>query len=142
MARQTLVLDASVGVKWFSAKDEDGLSQALTMRDQHVAGDILIVVPDLFYYEVANALAHKKSIPTKEIQSALSDLFALGLKTVAVGAALLTASITLSRQFGITIYDSCYIALAQESASPLVTANPRHQGKSFGCKVISVEARR
>jgi len=139
MARQTLVLDASVGVKWFSSKDENGLSQALTIRDEHVAGDVLVAVPDLFYYEVANALAHKKSIPTKEIQSALSDLFALGLKTVAVGTALLTASITLSRQFGITIYDSCYIALAQESASPLVTANPRHQGKSFGCKVISIQ---
>jgi len=133
------VLDASVGVKWFSAKDEGGLSQALTIRDEHVAGDILIVVPDLFYYEVANALTHKKSIPVKEIQSALSDLFALGLKTVAVGTALLTASTTLSRQFGITIYDSCYVALGQETASPLVTANPRHQGKSFGCKVISIQ---
>jgi len=139
MARQTLVLDASVAVKWFSARGEDDISQALAMRDGHVAGDIQIVVPDLFYYEVANALVHKKSIPTREIQSALVDLFALGLKSVEVGTALMSASITLSRQFTVSIYDSCYIALAQEIASPLVTANPRHQGKTFGCKVIPIE---
>lgn len=69
MARQPLVLDASVGVKWFSARDEASLAQALDIRDAHIDGNALIVVPDLFFYEVANAIAQKKSTPSEAVQS-------------------------------------------------------------------------
>ncbi len=62
MARQTLVLDASVGVKWFSARGEAALDRALAIRDSHIAGHLLILVPDPFYYDVANAIIHKHFI--------------------------------------------------------------------------------
>lgn len=138
MARPSLVLDASVGVKWFSAKDEASLAQALAIRDAHIDGHALIVVPDLFFYEVANAIAQKKSIPSEAVQSAVANMFALGLTTVSIGSELLDASVTLSRQLNITVYDSIYIATAEKHDYPLVTANPRHQ-KGLGCKVIPVE---
>lgn len=63
MARQSLVLDASVGVKWFSARGESALAKALDIRDAHIDGHAVIMVPDLFFYEVANAIVHKKAIP-------------------------------------------------------------------------------
>jgi predicted nucleic acid-binding protein len=139
MARQTLVLDASVGVKWFSPKDEIALRQALAIRDAHIAEQTLVIVPDLFYYEVTNAIIHKKFFSTDTVQSVVSALFALDLQTTNIDAKLLADSVKISRQFNITIYDSCYVALARSHNCPLVTANPRHQGKSLGCKVIPIE---
>ncbi len=139
MARRTLVLDASVGVKWFSAKDEDSLPRALDIRDRHVAGDIHIMVPDLFYYEVINALVHKRHIPSEAIQQVIADLFDLGLGAFPVGNAALASSALIARQFTITVYDACYVALARENACPLVTANPRHQRRDLGCQVVPIE---
>lgn len=139
MARQTLVLDASVGVKWFSDKGEASLRQALAVRDAHITQQLVIVVPDLFYYEVINAIVHKKFIPTEAVQLAASKIFALELSTVYIDADLMSASVKLARQFGITTYDACYAALAQKYHCPLVTANPRHQVQTLGCQVIPIE---
>ncbi|OGO22811.1 MAG: hypothetical protein A2Z28_00035 [Chloroflexi bacterium RBG_16_51_9] len=138
MAGQTLVLDASVGVKWFSAKDEASLSQALAIRDSHVAGQILIVVPDLFFYEVSNAIVHKQSIPLEAVQSAVTSLFALGIDAVPMNSGLLETSVKLSRKLAVTVYDACYIALAQKYECPLVTDNPRHQKQGQGSEIISL----
>jgi predicted nucleic acid-binding protein len=124
---------------WFSARGEDSLEQALAIRDSHIAGNILILAPDLFYYEVTNAIVHKKSIPLDAVQSAVASIFDLGITTVPVDAALLTKSVSLARKLSITVYDACYLALAKDTASPLVTANPRHQNKGTGCEVIPLE---
>ena len=139
VARQSLVLDASVGVKWFSARDEASLAQALAIRDAHIDGHALIVVPDLFFYEVANAIAQKKSIPSEAVQSAVANMFALGVTAVSIDCELLDASVTLSRQLDITVYDSIYIAVALKHDYPLVTANPRHQKQGVSCEAIPVE---
>ncbi|MBE0480830.1 MAG: type II toxin-antitoxin system VapC family toxin [Dehalococcoidia bacterium] len=140
MARQSLVLDASVGVKWFSSKDEASLVQALAIRDAHIEGHALIVVPDLFFYEVANAIAQKQAIPPEAVQSAVASMFALGITAVSIDPDLLDASVTLSRQIRITVYDSIYIAVAMKHDCPLVTANPHHQKQGgLNCKVVPVE---
>jgi predicted nucleic acid-binding protein len=139
MARQTLVLDASIGVKWFSPYNESALLQALAIRDAHVVETVLITVPDLFYYEVANAIVYKKLFPVETIQSAVAAMFALNLETVQINSDLLMKSVKLSRQFDISIYDACYAVAAIEKQCPLVTANPRHQGHKLGCRVIPIE---
>ncbi len=139
MARQSLVLDASVGVKWFSARDEASLEQALAIRDAHVEKEVLILVPDLFFYEVANAVAGKKSIPSEVVRSAVASMFDLDLGTVAIDSGLLDISVTLSRQLNVTVYDAVYIALSVKYDCPLVTANPRQQKEGSECAVIPVE---
>ena len=103
MARQTLVLDASVGVKWFSARGEAALFQALAIRDAHIAGHITIMVPELFFYEVANAITHKLSIPLEAVQSAVASMFALDIGAVSIDSGLLESSVTLSRRLCITL---------------------------------------
>lgn len=54
-------------------------------------------------------------------------------------ASLLETSVKLSRELGITIYDSCYLALAQKVACPLVTASLCLQKQVPGCNIIPVE---
>lgn len=141
MAPVTLIIDASVGVKWFSSTDEDNLTHALAIRDQHVQSNITILIPDLFYYEVANALIYKQSIPFKEIQIALNDLFDLGLQIINVEPELIFDTAKMAREFNISVYDAIYAVAALKYACPLVTANPRHQGKGrqLGCQVISLK---
>jgi len=139
MARPSLVLDASVGVKWFSARDEASLAQALAIRDAHIDGQALIVVPDLFFYEVANAITQKKSIPPEAVQSAVANMFVLGVTAISIDRELLDAAVMLSRRLDITVYDSIYIAVALKRHCPLVTANPRHQRQGLDCEVIPVE---
>jgi predicted nucleic acid-binding protein len=139
MARSALVLDASVGVKWFSPKDEAALNQALAIKDAQVSHQIQIIVPDLFYYEVTNAIIHKKYFPVDMVQAVASALFALRLQTIPVNASLLNDAVTIARQFEITTYDSIYLAIAIENGCPLVTANPRHQRQELGCQVITLD---
>ncbi len=139
MARPALVIDASVGVKWFSGKDEAALQQALAIRDKHLAAQLLILVPALFYYEVTNALVNKSFIPDSTVFIATESLFALDLLAVAMNAELLKSATALSRQLNITVYDSCYMAVAVSNKCPLVTANPRHQRQVPGCQVIPLD---
>ncbi len=97
------------------------------------------MVPDLLYYEVANALVHKKELSTERVQSCLDNLFALSMQTIAISDELMLSSIRLAREFPITMYDACYPALAQIHNYPLVTANPRHQSYPLGCEVIPIK---
>ena len=138
MARIALVLDASVGVKWFSPKDELALDKALAIRDAHISQNTLIIVPDLFYYEVINAVVHKKFFSLDKVQAVASALFSLNLQTISVNTGLLGNALTISRESNITIYDSCYIAVARDYRCPLVTANPHHQKQQLGCEVIPI----
>ena len=139
MAQRSLVVDASVAVKWYSAFGEPGISEAVDIMERHVKGELDLVVPDLLFYEVANALVHKKPLSEEKVKMAISSLFALHMHIAPVHTDLMTLSIKLARHGNITVYDACYAAVAQKFDLPLVTANPRHQGKSLGCKVILIE---
>jgi predicted nucleic acid-binding protein len=50
MEKETLVLDASVIVKWFC--EEEYTDIALRLRDRFFVGELTIVVPELMFYEV------------------------------------------------------------------------------------------
>lgn len=139
MARKTLVLDASVGVKWLSGDREQNLEQALAIREGHMAEDIEVVVPDLFYYEVINAVAHKRQIPLEAVGLFARTLFDIALTTVPADSALMAESSAMARRAGISVYDACYVAVAKRMNVPLVTANPRHQTREMGCEVIPIE---
>ncbi|HLC75186.1 MAG TPA: type II toxin-antitoxin system VapC family toxin [Candidatus Nanoarchaeia archaeon] len=54
MAREKKVIDASIAVKLFV--EEENSSKAEALVEQHIKGEILIVVPGLIFFEVMNAL--------------------------------------------------------------------------------------
>ena len=139
MARLTLVIDASIAVKWFSSLEEANVSQAVDILERSVKGEIALLVPALIYYEVSNVLVHKKVLSNEKVQLSIASLFSLGMQTIHADADLMVMSARLARQFGITVYDACYATLAQKYNCPLVTANPRHQGQTLGCQVIPIE---
>jgi len=139
MARQTLVLDASVGVKWFSDIGEAYVPQARAILTAHASGNISVAVPDIFFHEISNALVNKRMLSMSLIEDSITSLFDLRLSVLPVSKERLRAAVQIARQAGITEYDACYAAVAIENRCPLVTANPRHQGQTLGCQVIPIE---
>ncbi|MBF8264566.1 MAG: hypothetical protein HW384_430 [Dehalococcoidia bacterium] len=133
------MLDASVLVKWFSTTGEANVAEAVDIMERHAEGDLVVAVPDLAYYEVANALTGKKVLTIQTVNLAMRDLFDFKLQTIAIDAELMVEAVKRAREFKITIYDASYIAVAEKCNCPLVTANPRHQGLAVGCQVIPLE---
>ncbi len=139
MARQTLVVDASVGVKWFSAAGEVNVPNAKAILLDCGAGRLDLVVPDLFFHEIANALVHKRAIADDQLAEAMSTLFGLDLAVFSTNGERLRAATQLARKARITEYDAYYVVAGIENDCPLVTANPRHQRPDLGCRVIPIE---
>ncbi len=141
MAPATLVLDASVVVKWFSKAGEEDLAKALEIRSLHIEEQSSIMVPDILYHEVGNALIHKQELSLEEVLSAVEFLFGLHMATVNISEDLLSGSVRLARQSGMSEYDACYAAVAMKYSCPLVTANPRHHRKAQqpGCRIIPLK---
>ena len=54
-----VVPDASVLLKWVLPTTEEGRDSALELRDAAIAGEITLMVPPLWLYEVGNTLARR-----------------------------------------------------------------------------------
>jgi predicted nucleic acid-binding protein len=139
MARPTLVLDASVGVKWFVATGEADVTQARALLKACDNDEISLIVPDLFFHEISNALVNKKTFSMKLIEESVTALFDMNLIVLTMNEKRLRTAIQIARKAGITEYDACYAAVAIENRCPLVTANPRHQRQELGCQVIPID---
>ena len=137
MARdQALVVDASVALKWFV--DEIGTEKALKVRDR-LKNQVIPIVPSLFFYEIANVLRYKPefgSTDTKNIIQALND-FQFRIEPFEQGLANLT--IELAYQYGITIYDACYIAIGKKNQVDFVTADKELYSKLKSERIILLE---
>ena len=124
----TLVIDASVGAKWFlSSKAEPHTEIAAALLKRYAAGELRFVVPDLYWAELGNIfwkamllgrwqrskaeeairLARGRSFPTVSSQLLLEDAF------------------RISTSFDRSVYDGIYVALAVASNATLVTADER-----------------
>src|SRR3989338_1459981 len=69
------VLDTSVVVKWFS-RDEDDAEHANKLRRQIQEGLCVITIPDLLFYELANALRHNPNFTAEDVRVALDSVSA------------------------------------------------------------------
>ena len=118
-----VVVDASVVLKWFL--DEPDATYALTLRQRHLAGDTLLVAPDLLLYEVGNALRFKRDFTLPAIQAALSDVLHFQLDLVAPTEPLFHQAAEFSHRSRLTYYDCCYLAVARTLGATLITADQR-----------------
>jgi predicted nucleic acid-binding protein len=87
--------------------------------------EVTFYVPDLFYIECANILwkyVRRFGYSAEEAHRNLEALGALDL-LCAPSADLLTPSLELGLDLGITAYDACYAALSRQVSAPLVTAD-------------------
>ncbi len=130
MTGVVVVLDASVGVKWF--KDEAGSADARALLDAHERGELTVAVPIGFVYEILDVARRTKGIVyAEELWSYLSSA---DIEVVSTG--LVEPSLRWARDLGCTIYDGAAPALADALDSPLVSADRAAHGRVPGVRIL------
>jgi len=127
MESKTLVLDASVIVKWYS--EEEDTEKALRIRDLFCQNKINIIVPDLMFYETANVVRYARGIVDKEKEAILNNIVLLNLDVVTVSRHNLVKSLSLALKYDITIYDAIYLVIASQKKAVYVTADEKLKKK-------------
>ena len=117
----TLVVDASIGVKW--VVDEPDSDDAVAL----IAGRRLIV-PGLFWVEAANVLAMKakrREMSRAAVSDAWRDLSNARLETLHMSPVTISPALSIAQDIQHTVYDCAYLAVALEAGCPVVTADRR-----------------
>jgi len=122
------VVDASVGAKWcLPSVNEDFVSEAENLLDDFKLNDVRLIVPDLFWVEISNALwksVRRRQLAVDDAITRISLLQETGITTIATEA-LLPEALRIASAYERTVYDSVYVALALESSMEMVTADER-----------------
>lgn len=130
------VVDASVAVKWFSL-EEDNSSLALALLDRQRNGLVQLAVPDwLFFLEMASALGRKPGASEKSVAEAMQALVHFRLERMVSSETLLLKTNAISRGYRASIYDSAYVAVAEATGFPLVTADAELLKRMKGHSIV------
>ncbi len=117
----TLVVDASVALKWFVA--EEGTAQARAV----LSGQEALIAPDLLIAEVCNGawrLARLGVLGGEGYETIASEIGGLFDRIWAL-APLAPRAAVIARAIDHPVYDCFYVALAEREAGRLVTADRR-----------------
>ena len=120
-APKNLVVDASVAAKW-SIPEADS-DKAVMLRNRHVEGVLALMAPDLFVYEVANALVYHPELSVEEMIEDIKALCMIGVELVPPSSELVSSIAEKARLATVSVYDSSYLTLAEALATNLVTAD-------------------
>lgn len=116
----TLVVDASIAVKWVVTEAGTEQARALIGRDT-------LVAPDLLIAEACNALWRLQAsgrIPREQAVAAPAELVA-AIDEFYPLAPLAGRSLEIALDIGHPVYDCVYLALAERLEARLVTADRR-----------------
>ncbi len=125
---KSVVVDASVGVKWLALFAlEEFADRARELLERRTAGEILLLVPDLFWLEISSVICkavRRNKCTSMEAKRALSEMQLLPLQTLST-TKLINSAQEIAIRYGRSVYDSLYVALAREAQTELVTADER-----------------
>jgi predicted nucleic acid-binding protein len=117
--KEEFVVDSSVVAKWFLI--EDGSDLAIIIRDRFATRKIKLVVPTLLFYEVMNAIRFAGVLDDEGLALVARSLSMYQFEVWRPLGKLLELSALLSSRKDVTIYDACYVALAQRKRSKVIT---------------------
>jgi predicted nucleic acid-binding protein len=124
-----LVLDASIPIGWMV----DAPAPRLALRALHLLQSGTIgVVPDLWYYEVSNALimAERRGRASAQVVSShVGDIERLAA-FLELSPTTPSALVAAARQSGLTVYDAAYFELALRRNLPLATLDDKMRAAS------------
>jgi predicted nucleic acid-binding protein len=118
----TLVVDASVVVKWYVPEDGSAEASALLDRSEEK------LAPDLLAAEFGNVLWKKVragELAPSEAQEIASAFVSAPPVLFWPSATLLSPALEIALRYGRTVYDSIYLAIALAEGCPVVTADTR-----------------
>jgi len=117
----TIVVDASVALRWCFQLNGSDRAEELLRSDDH------IIAPDLVIAEITNA-AWKfvifERMPTESAISAVREV-AKAFEELVPMSVLRDRALAIAIELRHSAYDCFYLALAEQSSSPLITADKR-----------------
>lgn len=114
-----LVVDASAALAIVLAEDEaDWIRETVEARFGNGAS---VLVPELFWLEMASSLAGRHRQPMDVILESLATLDRLGLATVLTRRPGLLKTIVMTSERRLSAYDATYLALAEAAGADLLT---------------------
>src|SRR4030042_2372792 len=131
-----ILLDASIAVKWFSAKSENNVEVALEIQRQKILDGLEIIVPDLFFLEIINVFLTRSKFSIEDIFAIEESLHKMNLKVIYPDHSMLDNVIKIANICDLTIYDSFYIAVAKLCEVPLFTEDKKILGSRNKFKFI------
>jgi len=133
-----LVLDCSVTLSWFMPDESGPAASELRAR----VTDEGAVVPVLWPIELGNAFLFAVRGRRVSANQRSAALEALGQLPIEIDADTLakvwTDTLSLADQLRLTLYDACYLELAQRRALPLATLDKelRSAGRKLGVPLL------
>jgi predicted nucleic acid-binding protein len=128
------VVDASVILKWVLGDEkESDQGKAMDLLDAWVGGRAELLAPSLWEYEVGNFLG--RLFPSQAFEK-MALIFNLKFSSIAMTESMHRLCFEWMARNGVTFYDACYLALAKETKSILVTADAKFAGKMGPSKSI------
>ena len=128
--KKVIVADASVIVKWFV--EEDYTKNALMMKKDYTMGTIDIWSVQLMPFEVLNALRYNQQLGQEEIGKASHSLSKFKIALHPILDDLAELSIEDALKYGLSVYDSSYLALSKIFDKELYTADEKLLSKVTG----------
>lgn len=132
-ATKGVVIDASVAAKWFIPEEDS--DKASKILHSYVNGRIELYAPDLIIYEVANVLRYRPDISDETLTANLRSFFKLELNLIPPLPEILDAAITKAKRLDLSVYDACYVVVAEKLAANLITADTEIHEKCGGNKL-------
>ncbi len=130
-----IVVDASVCLKWVF-EEEDSPTARKLLRE-FLKGNLLLVAPNLWEYEIVNALAsavRRKKITASKSHQLLKFLIQAKPETTSIND-LLVSCLGNGQRYDISAYDSAYLTLAAENKMLLVSADEKLVSKIDNPKI-------
>jgi len=117
--RADVVLDASVAVKFYFY--EEGSERARSI----LTSGIVVAAPELLHLEMASTAVKKIRMGLSTSEHAQDALTSVGdlLDAVEPLSGLRNRAFHFARDFGFSVYDGVYLALAEQLSAPVLTAD-------------------
>lgn len=127
-----LVLDSSVGVKWF--RDEVGSDEARQLLRDHGEGRVSLVAPSIFLVEVLDVARRHFGVPGA--RAVWESISRDGIALLGVDPELTTRTLDVCERLVCTVYDAAAPALAEYLKCDLVSADRRAHAGFGGVRLI------
>lgn len=131
-----IVIDASVGSKWF-LKRESGVAQVKLIFEKHLSKLEEIIVPELFFYEIANMLSTKTEVSLWKVTYSLNKLYKAQLKIFYPEEKHILVAAKLAKKYKTSVYDMLYAVVAKAHKIDLITADEQFV-KQTGFKFVKL----
>lgn len=120
------VVDASVALKW-QFEDEEATPAASALLADFVKGEIELITPTLFAYEILSAVnvaVNRGRIGEETGYKAVRYITSLGIDVRSLDE-LIHPIFQLARRYRLSAYDCAYIALAEKEECDLFTGDKK-----------------